>query len=72
MTVKAPFDFPQEGLVGAILTQLNAIQTDLAALRSALNAHTHVENTDATYTQNATTGAGPTLPALTSQQIQKL
>jgi len=52
-----------------VLAQLNALQADVAALRTALDEHTHVENTAASYTQNATTGKGPTLAALTSQQV---
>ncbi len=71
MAVRAPYDFPPEGLVGALYDQFNKLQADVAALRTALNAHTHVENTAAAYVQNATTAAGPTLAALTSDQILK-
>lgn len=70
MTVKAPYDFPPEGLVGVLLAQFNKLQADVTTLRTALNAHTHTENLDAAYVQNAITAAGPTLAALTSDQIQ--
>lgn len=69
---KAPLDFPPMGLVGVLLAQVNKLQADVAALRASLNQHTHIENTAGTYTQNATTGAGPTLAALTSEQITTL
>ena len=58
-------------MINAMFNMINALQADVAALRAALNQHTHTENLAATYTQNATTGAGPTLPALTSQQMTK-
>ena len=52
---------------GSKLQQILAnIQADLAALRTAVNTHTHTENTAGAYTQNATTGApnANTAPAL--------
>ena len=43
---------------GSLLQKaLQDIQADLAALRTAVNTHTHTENTAASYTQNATSGA---------------
>jgi hypothetical protein len=68
MPVKATYDCPAN-LLAVVMAQYNALQADVAALRAALNQHTHTENLAASYTQNATTGAGPTLPALTSQQV---
>jgi len=68
MAVNTYMDCPSD-LVAKLLQQFNALQADVAALRAALNAHTHTENLAASYTQNATTGAGPTLPALASQQV---
>jgi len=56
-------------LIAKLLQQFNALQADVAALRAALHQHTHTENLAASYTQNATTGAGPSLPALTSEQV---
>jgi hypothetical protein len=70
MAVKAINDCPAD-LLAKVLAQLNALQTDVAALRTALNQHTHTENLASAYTQNATTGVGPALPALTSQQVVK-
>jgi len=68
MAIRSYKDCPSD-LVLKVVQQLNALQADVAALRVALNQHTHTENLAASYTQNATTGAGPTLPALTSQQV---
>ena len=60
--------------LASVRTALNNAQTDIAALRTALNAHTHTENTAASYTQNATTGAANanTMGALTSSQLAAL
>ena len=71
MVVKAFNDCPAD-LIAKLVDQFNKLQADVAAIRTALNAHTHTENLAATYTQNATTGAGPSLPALASDQIQKM
>lgn len=50
-------------LVLLLASTLNDVVDDLETLRANFSAHTHVENTAAAYTQNATTNAGPTVAA---------
>lgn len=45
-----------------ILQVLNDLSAAVNELKADFNAHTHTENTAATYTQNATTG-GPSVTA---------
>ncbi len=40
-----------------LVVEHNKLIDDLEAIRAALCAHTHTENSSVTYTQNATTGA---------------
>lgn len=49
--------------VNDLITKYNAAVTLINELKADLSAHTHTENTAETYTQNATTGAAPTISA---------
>ena len=44
-------------------TKVTALATLANELKSDMSGHTHTENTAVSYTQNATTGAAPTVAA---------
>ena len=44
-------------ILADLATDLANLAADVAALKTAVNTHTHTENTAASYTQNATSGA---------------
>uniref|UniRef100_A0A7C4TV27 Uncharacterized protein n=1 Tax=Caldisericum exile TaxID=693075 RepID=A0A7C4TV27_9BACT len=46
-----------------LITKYNAMVTLVNELKTDMSAHTHTENTAASYTQNATTAAAPTISA---------
>lgn len=48
--------------------EFNKLVDDVEALRAAFVAHTHTENTNATYVQNATTGV-PTAATITTVDV---
>lgn len=52
MTVQATKDCAAD-----LMAEYNKLRADLADLVTKYNAHTHVENTAAAYTQNASTQA---------------
>lgn len=56
MTVNATKDCAAD-LMAKLLSEYNKLRADVAGLVTKYNAHTHVENTAAAYTQNASTQA---------------
>jgi|GEM_PF-1967224 len=59
-TIRAQYNALRDDL-NNLITKYNAAVTLINELKSSMSAHTHTENTAASYTQNATTAAAPTI-----------